>query len=163
MSKEPFMHANLQQSFDGPDAAASAIAQAAPFRDLPEPVVSSLAEASSVRTYSAGETVFAMGQFDGSEFMIVRSGKLQIAHADPNSGSMLIEHVGGGGGFCVRPGGAAGGGGGPPAPPPPPTKMGGWCEKTGGGGGFFRGRGGGGGGGGPPPGRKKKPPRAPTC
>lgn len=87
------MHANLQQSFDGPDAAASAIAQAAPFRDLPEPVIASLAEASSVRAYSAGETVFAMGQFDGSEFMIVRSGKLQVAHADPNSGSMLMEHI----------------------------------------------------------------------
>ncbi|MEK7264543.1 MAG: Crp/Fnr family transcriptional regulator [Pseudomonadota bacterium] len=88
------MPANPLQLIDNTDAAAAAaIAEAPPFNELPEQVIASLAEASSVRSYSAGETVFAMGQFDGSEFLIVRSGKLQAAHADQKSGSMLIEHV----------------------------------------------------------------------
>lgn len=78
---------------DADTAAAAAIAEATPFRDLPEQVIASLAEAGSVRSYSAGETVFAMGQFDGSEFLIVRSGKLQAARADQKTGSMLIEHI----------------------------------------------------------------------
>jgi len=88
------MLANLQKSVDADVAAAAeTILRAPPFRDLPDQVISSLAEASNLRSYSAGETVFAMGQFDGSEFLIVRSGKLQAAHADQKNGSMLIEHV----------------------------------------------------------------------
>jgi len=88
------MLANPKESVDVTVvAAAETIAQAAPFRDLPDQVIDSLAQAASVRSYSAGETVFAMGQFDGSEFLIVRSGKLQAAHADRKTGSMLIEHV----------------------------------------------------------------------
>lgn len=89
------MLANPQHPIDDTDtgAAASAIADAAPFRELPDQVIAALAEASSVRSYSAGETVFAMGQFDGTEFLVVRSGKLQAAHADEKSGSMLIDHV----------------------------------------------------------------------
>lgn len=88
------MLANPQDAADDADAvAAAAISEAAPFHDLPDQVIGSLAEASSVRRYLEGETVFAMGQFDGSEFLIVRSGKLKATHADQNSGSMLIEHV----------------------------------------------------------------------
>ena len=74
-------------------SAADAIIAAPPFRDLPKPVIASLVEASSVRRYSAGETVYAMGQFDGSEFLIVLSGKLKVANADAKTGSMLFEHV----------------------------------------------------------------------
>jgi CRP-like cAMP-binding protein len=88
------MLANPQDAADDVDAAAAAaIGAAAPFHDLPDQVIASLAEASSVRRYLEGETVFAMGQFDGSEFLIVRSGKLKATHADQDSGSMLIEHV----------------------------------------------------------------------
>lgn len=88
------MLANPQNAPDAPDAAAiAAIAAATPFGDLPEQVIASLAEASSVRRYLEGETVFAMGQFDGSEFLIVSSGTLKATHADQKSGSMLIEHV----------------------------------------------------------------------
>jgi CRP-like cAMP-binding protein len=83
----------LPESVDADTHAAAAISVAAPFRDLPEQALALLAEACSVRRYSAGETVFAMGQFDGSEFLIVRSGKLKAAHADQKTGAMLIEHV----------------------------------------------------------------------
>lgn len=74
-------------------SAADAIRSALPFKDLPDQVIAALAEASSVRNYAAGETVFAMGQFDGSEFLIVRSGKVKAAHSDRNSGAMLIEEL----------------------------------------------------------------------
>ena len=87
------MPANPQQAIDDADAGApAAIAGASPFLDLPDQVIASLAEASSVRRYSAGETVFAIGQFDGSEFLVVGSGRLQVAYTDQKSGSMLIEH-----------------------------------------------------------------------
>lgn len=74
-------------------SAADAIKAAAPFKDLPQPVVASLVEASNIRRYLAGETVYSMGQFDGSEFLIVLSGGLKVANADAKTGSMLFEHV----------------------------------------------------------------------
>lgn len=74
--------------------AAAALAAAGPFKDLPDQVIAQLAEAGSLRRYGAGETVFAMGQFDGSEFLIVQSGKLKIAFSDARTGAMLFEYVG---------------------------------------------------------------------
>lgn len=74
-------------------AEAEAIAATAPFDDLPEQVVAALAQAASLRRYAAGETIFAMGQFDGSEFLIVLSGRIKIAHADPKSGAMLFDET----------------------------------------------------------------------
>lgn len=75
---------------------AETIAAAAPFADLPEQVVNALCSAAQMRAYAAGETVLAMGQFDGSEFMIVRSGKIKVSHADARSGAMLFEELGAG-------------------------------------------------------------------
>jgi CRP-like cAMP-binding protein len=72
---------------------AAAIAVAAPFDDLPEQVIASLAKAASFRAYAAGETIFAMGQFDGSEFLIVRSGRIKAAQADPKTGAMLFDET----------------------------------------------------------------------
>lgn len=71
----------------------TAIASTAPFRDLPEPVVQALADAASIRSYAAGEAVFAIGQYDGSEFLIVRSGRIKAAQADAKSGAMLFEDM----------------------------------------------------------------------
>lgn len=72
---------------------AEAIASAAPFNELPTPIIEALAEASDLRRYAAGETIFAMGQYDGSEFLVVQAGRIKVSHADPNSGAMLFEDV----------------------------------------------------------------------
>lgn len=78
---------------DAPSPVAETIAAAEPFADLPDQVISALCAAARLRTYAAGETVLAMGQFDGSEFMIVRSGKIKVSHADARSGAMLFEEI----------------------------------------------------------------------
>jgi CRP-like cAMP-binding protein len=70
---------------------AAAIAAAEPFRDLPDQVIEALAASASHRAYAAGETVLAMGQYDGSEFMLVQSGKIRATFADPASGAMHFE------------------------------------------------------------------------
>jgi CRP-like cAMP-binding protein len=88
------MLANPIQNIETSEVTASdAIAASAVFRELPEQVIMALSEASSIRDYSAGETIFAMGQFDGSEFLIVHSGKIKAAHADQKTGAMLFEDV----------------------------------------------------------------------
>jgi len=76
-----------------PSPAADAIASAAPFSELPRQVISALADMSSARAYAAGETIFAMGQFDGSEFLIVQSGRIKASHADPKTGAMIFEEA----------------------------------------------------------------------
>ncbi len=76
--------------------AAETIMGAAPFSDLPGQVVGILADAASRRPYTAGETILAMGQFDGSEFLIVESGRIKVSQADPKTGAMIFESVGAG-------------------------------------------------------------------
>lgn len=73
--------------------AAAAVAAAAPFRELPAQVIDALAEAASFRRYAAGETIFAMGQFDGSEFLLVHSGRIKASRADERTGAMIFEDV----------------------------------------------------------------------
>jgi len=88
------MLANL--SLNVPDAEpsiADAIASAAPFSDLQMQILDALAAAASRRRYAAGETVFAIGQYDGSEFLVVQSGRLKASHVDPSSGSMIFEET----------------------------------------------------------------------
>ncbi|MFZ5618417.1 MAG: Crp/Fnr family transcriptional regulator [Pseudomonadota bacterium] len=72
---------------------AEAISSTQPFHDISGEAVAALAEAASVKSYAAGATVFAMGQYDGSEFLIVRSGRLKVSHADAKTGAMLFENV----------------------------------------------------------------------
>lgn len=79
--------------------ASDAIAASDIFRDLPEQVITALADVSSIRDYSADETIFAMGQFDGSEFLIVHSGKIKASHADQKTGAMLFEEISAGESF----------------------------------------------------------------
>lgn len=74
------------------EVAARVIASAAPFRELPASVISALAAATNRRSYPAGETIFAIGQFDGSEFLIVAKGKVKAARAD-GAGGMFFEYL----------------------------------------------------------------------
>lgn len=78
---------------DAEPSIAEALRKAAPFADLSDDVLAAIAEASSQRRYAAGETLYAMGQFDGSEFLVVFSGKLKAAYSDAGAGAMLFENV----------------------------------------------------------------------
>lgn len=77
----------------------AALAAAEPFAGLPAPVLKSLCEIGECRRYGAGETIFSPGQFDGGEFLFIPHGRVKAAFADPASGAMLIEEIGGGGFF----------------------------------------------------------------
>ncbi len=77
------------------------VAAAALFADLPSSDVDAIADASRIRRFGAGETVFSTGQFDGSEIIYVASGALKSAQADPRSGSMVVESIGAGSCFAL--------------------------------------------------------------
>ncbi len=72
------------------------------FRDLSEPVLEMICENAEVRTYAPGQTVYAMGQFDGSEFLAVVSGRMKASVMEADTGAVLIEHVGAGSLFAVE-------------------------------------------------------------
>lgn len=76
-----------------PDPAAL-IESAEPFLGAPESAIAALSATGEFKSYAAGETIFAMGQYDGSEFLVVRSGKVRATYADPSSGAMLFEDAG---------------------------------------------------------------------
>ncbi len=65
--------------------------EAAPFQELPETVLTTIAEISDIRTYADNETIAAMGQFDASEFFLVLAGALKACRVDPESGAMVFE------------------------------------------------------------------------
>ena len=65
----------------------------APFQDLPQPVHKILEESSDRRTYSAGQTVYSLGQYDGGEFFVVLKGKLKVSVLDAETGSMQIDEI----------------------------------------------------------------------
>lgn len=79
-----------------------ALSSIAPFADLPEAVLSLLNKNSETRFYSAGETVFSLGQYDGAEFLAVVSGALRISLTDGATGAMLIEETPEGGVFGLE-------------------------------------------------------------
>lgn len=62
-----------------------------PFAGLADPVIDAIAEAADCKNYSAGQTVFSMGQFDGAEFFVVLSGTMRVSVMDPQTGSVLVE------------------------------------------------------------------------
>jgi CRP-like cAMP-binding protein len=72
--------------------AKAALASAAPFKDLPAAVLAAVSDAAEVRLYRAGETVFSLGQYDGSDFFFVASGRLKATYAE-GAGAMLIEDI----------------------------------------------------------------------
>lgn len=72
--------------------ALTALAAAALFADLPEPVLKAIAATAVERRLRAGETLFTLGQYDGQEFYYVVSGRLKIARAS-SKGAMLIDRA----------------------------------------------------------------------
>ncbi|GAB4517783.1 MAG: hypothetical protein Kow00133_02380 [Amphiplicatus sp.] len=82
----------LLSSFEGEDLAA-ALTEASPFADLPPAVIKAIAKISQARAYGAGEAVFSLGQYDGDEFFLVKSGRLKAASADSRSGALVIDEL----------------------------------------------------------------------
>lgn len=76
------------------ETSAGALCAAPLFEGLPPAVVARLEENIERRHYSAGQTVFAMGQYDGEEFLVILSGVLQLNIMDPETGEMMIEDFG---------------------------------------------------------------------
>jgi len=73
---------------------AEAFSNIRPFQDLPAAVRDLLCENSDRRRYETGQTVFSLGQYDGSEFFIVLSGRLRVSLVDGETGAMVIEEFG---------------------------------------------------------------------
>ncbi len=72
------------------------------FRDLPDAVISAVCESSERRCYSAGQTVYSMGQYDGVEFFVVLSGRMRTSLVDRDAGSIIIEEYVPGGVFAME-------------------------------------------------------------
>ncbi|MFC2951704.1 Crp/Fnr family transcriptional regulator [Marinicaulis aureus] len=92
---------SIQPAEIGPSQA-QVLSRIAPFEDLPEAVLSLLSDQSETRDYSAGQTVFSLGQYDGAEFLVVLSGALRVSVTDGATGAMLIEEVSQGGIFGLE-------------------------------------------------------------
>lgn len=74
----------------------AAISAIEPFRGAADAAIRRLADAGELRAYAAGEMLYAMGQYDGSEFLIVRAGLIKATHTDPETGAIVIEEAAGG-------------------------------------------------------------------
>ena len=99
------MNAVLVQPEESPETEESQVqilSKITPFEDLPDPVLSLLSVKSETRSYSAGETVFSLGQYDGGEFLAVLSGALKVSVMDGATGAMLIEETPEGGVFGLE-------------------------------------------------------------
>lgn len=73
---------------------ASVIASARPFSGLSDAIIGAVADAAIVRHYTAGQTVFSLGQFDGAEFMIVADGEMRVSIIDAETGSVVVDDLG---------------------------------------------------------------------
>lgn len=80
---------------------ADLIGAAAPFAGLAPAILEAIADIAERRRYGAGQTVFALGQFDGEEFFLVVSGVIRVSVMDVATGSMVIEDTGAGGLFAL--------------------------------------------------------------
>ena len=69
----------------------AALKSASPFSELAPGVLEQLGAACSMRDYAAGETIYAMGQYDAADTLIVKSGKLRASQVDPATGAMIVE------------------------------------------------------------------------
>lgn len=61
------------------------------FQGLPGKVMATIFGSADVRDYTAGQTIYALGQYDGSELFVVLSGVVRVSVLDPVSGSMYID------------------------------------------------------------------------
>lgn len=80
----------------------SALARTPLLQDLPEAVVKDICEFCDRRSYTAGQTVYSMGQYDGAEFFVVLSGHMRATLMDAESGAMMIEEFGPDGVFAME-------------------------------------------------------------
>ncbi len=72
------------------------------FHDLSDKILGNICESVDLRHYDAGQTVYTLGQFDGSEFFAVISGSMKVSTFEPETGAMLIEEVGSGAIFAME-------------------------------------------------------------
>lgn len=72
------------------------------FQDVAHAAVKAAAECSELRRYASGQTVYSMGQYDGSEFFVVLSGRMRVSLADIETGSMIIEEFSAGQVFALE-------------------------------------------------------------
>lgn len=69
----------------------SQLLTAGPFAELSDEDVSAIEAITFENVYQAGETIYSLGQFDGSEFFVVLDGVLKVSQSDPETGDMLID------------------------------------------------------------------------
>jgi len=72
------------------------------FQDLSDAILDSIRESADCRRYDAGQTVYALGQYDGGEFFAVISGRMRVSVTDSETGAMLIEEIGAGAIFAME-------------------------------------------------------------
>lgn len=77
----------------GSDELRSLLSRVTPFGDLPDAVIGALAEISTLKSYDSAETLYALGQYDGGELLVVSQGSLKATIADGESGAMMIDTV----------------------------------------------------------------------
>lgn len=70
------------------------LAAAPLFKGLPSAVIEAISDSADIHHYSDGQTVYAVGQYDGAEFFVILKGRMKISIIDSDSGSMLIEQLG---------------------------------------------------------------------
>jgi CRP-like cAMP-binding protein len=73
---------------------AAAIAGADPFAGLADPIIDAIAEGADIRRYSAGQTVFSMGQYDGADAFVVAAGTMRVSVIDGDTGAVIVDDIG---------------------------------------------------------------------
>ena len=71
----------------------AALNNIAPFQDLPAAVHEQLEKNSDRRAYTAGQTVYSLGQYDGDEFFVLLKGVLKVSVLDAETGAMQIDEI----------------------------------------------------------------------
>ena len=87
------MSATTIETSASADVILPSIASIPPFKDLPEAVLSAVAEVATVRRCAENETLYAFGQYDGGELFVGAEGALKVSLADPDTGAMMIDIV----------------------------------------------------------------------
>lgn len=87
----PFSANTVDAPIDSADPVIAALKSAAPFGELAPGVLEQLASACALRDYAAAETIYAAGQYDAADVLIVRSGRLRASQIEPSTGAMIVE------------------------------------------------------------------------
>lgn len=75
------------------DDSAPALERISMFSGLPNAVMATLEDATDIRSCIVGQTIYALGQFDGAELFIVLSGRVRVSVLDAQTGAMFIEEL----------------------------------------------------------------------